>query len=213
MTTVREVATLSTSSIYTSDFGMSSCRSSQNLNGLGIYWDSNQMAQATQANPLVALSLSQESHRAVPVSRNTMEDKPLPPLPRVAFAETDLLDSESEVARMSSPGRCSERYPLCVEQRVINVKPEAQSKLEIYPLLQKPGPEHFAALDRAIIRAALRPRPLTIHHDRAPSVKTNKQGASTLSNAPLCTTGTPTETHSATRAEANHNLPVVMHWK
>ncbi|KAF4213253.1 hypothetical protein CNMCM8980_009980 [Aspergillus fumigatiaffinis] len=208
MTTVSEVATLRTSSIYTSDSEMSSCRSSQNLNGLGMYWDSIQMAQTTQASPLVALSLSQESHRAVPVSRNTMEDKPLPPLPRVAFAETDFLDSESELARMSSPGRFSERYPLCVEQRVINVKTEAQSKLEIYPLPHKPGPEHFAALDRAIIRAALRPRPLTIHHERASSLKTNKQEASTLSNAPLCTTGTPTETRSATGAEANHNLPV-----
>lgn len=31
-----------------------------------------------------------------------MEDKSLPPLPRVAFAETDLLGSESELARMCS---------------------------------------------------------------------------------------------------------------
>ncbi|KAF7167805.1 hypothetical protein CNMCM5623_000993 [Aspergillus felis] len=140
------------------------------------------------------------------------EDKPLPPLPQEAFARTGLLERERELARMPSRDRLSERCPRRAEQRIIDVQREAQPKLELYPLPHKPSPEHFAALDRAIMRAVLQPRPLSIHHERAPSVKADRQGASTLSNSPLCTTGTPartpTGTRSGTGAEASHDLPV-----
>ncbi|KAG2016904.1 hypothetical protein GB937_006107 [Aspergillus fischeri] len=97
------------------------------------------MAQTTQVNPPVALSLSQESHQINPLSRRTREDKPLPPLPREAFAKTGLLERERELARMSSQDRLSERCPRCAEQRVIDVQPEAQPKLELYPLPHKPA--------------------------------------------------------------------------
>ncbi|GFF64674.1 hypothetical protein IFM47457_00771 [Aspergillus lentulus] len=73
-----------------------------------------------------------------------MEDKSLPSLPRVAFAETDLLGSESELAKMSSQARlANDTLSMSSNESLIAFRCHCEISDRVYASQTQPGGQNL----------------------------------------------------------------------